>query len=326
MAWESLNTSTEYPSLINEYGLEKAEQHRAFIRDEDKTWYEVDFPRVVQDTKKIMAESFTDDLVIRSREDIFTAKEEHDWDEIMASSKHAINALFSNLHQFELYFPEKIDLQVLISYYTEIAVSTQQEIAEGEISSGIITQRIAEIALSGNTEMDEKVESMKENIYKLEAIAEKRKTFLDRVKKVTESYTNNYVIVYHALPEILPGPFVKEEMMAAEKKISEILTKIEEKTDIIEASRVPRMMTLNDALNQGLVKPISEKRYQYYLHNWHHWDLCQQMFDENEGELKLKNAKCHLEDWRKAAVGMRKWAEIFETMATKFPEELLCSE
>ena len=66
----------EFDNLMLEYPLRKAHKYRAFIKDEDTRWYELDFKRVLNDTKEITCESCEDILILEVEEINDLLKEE----------------------------------------------------------------------------------------------------------------------------------------------------------------------------------------------------------------------------------------------------------
>ncbi len=67
-SWDTLNTHQGFPSLANQYI--DPENYRAFYSNGRYQWFEVDFPRLTQDTKKIRCDSLW--VVVRHRNDIYT--------------------------------------------------------------------------------------------------------------------------------------------------------------------------------------------------------------------------------------------------------------
>ena len=115
-----------------------------------------------------------------------------------------------------------------------------------------------------------------------------------------------------------------DEFAAIVNKVSEFKKRL----DAADAARVvataapnppkPVKLTLNAALEQGLVKPMPDNMYHELCQNWLWWDQTQAFDDEIPGPGLVTGR--HYRDFVKMADYYRQGAALFDRLAKRFPE------
>ena len=286
-------------NLANKYP--EPEKHRAFLNHKGQ-WYELDFPRLCKDTTTLHQEFVSDCLDIRLRDDLKVGGNELDdwsdsWRQALDGVRDEFQKVFDRIKGIS--FPSLDDLVIVIT---------------------CCEQRLVKISQLIPTVTSDKK--------KLEDMLKRQDTH----RKIKEHYIEMYHNLSHQSPTLLETEITEEQVKAAEARIRQAISKkpdekISESSTSVEAEaeaepqqagRRAKKMKVLEALQLGIVKPMSERRYQKFLCACH-YDNFNEVLNEDFGDLSEGN-NCH-EKWRCHMTTYQRHIEIFNTLSHSFNEE-----
>jgi len=300
-------------NLANKYP--EPEKHRAFLNHKGH-WYELDFPRLCKDTTTLHREFVSDWLHIRLKDDLTVGGNAFDiWDEKSDSWCKAMDSFSNGIKKLtddikDIRFPDLTDLVIVITHCEQQLVKFSRLIP----------------TLASDRKVLEEVLKMQ-----------------DIHRKIKEIYLEMYHSISHQSPTLLETEVTSGQAKAAEARIQQTISKqpgekkINENSasasdDVVAANsqsqaepelqktdKKAKKMKVLEALHLGIVKPVSERRYQKFLCNCH-YDNFNEILNEDFGDLNEGN-NCH-EKWRQHMTVYQRHVDIFNTLSHCFNEEI----
>jgi len=122
--------------------------------------------------------------------------------------------------------------------------------------------------------------------------------YLNIVESMYKESVKLYHLHYNDEIIFLEEPVSRDDLVVARNRI-------------ISCNKYKEKIKLKDAFERKLIKPISEGRYKYILHNLYNTEISEGILNAVQDNINFKDC-VHLAEWGNMENKLRKWADIYK--------------